>query len=193
MALQISSGGLPTFLRVMARFLALLESSSVTLLGIFWVTLCLLLWASRSRAAAALREEAAGADVRLAREEEAEVEEVEGEAVEVEVALPLEGLVPLFQHLPQRVYLRAGVFVDLLCFSSSTILDMASFSVSCSFSVTYKNNSLLHALQGGVFGLRILQKGAHVKHVVQTNRRQELQDQSFGSERGNKGECKRKF
>ena len=42
MALQISSGVLPTFLRVMARFFALLESRSVTLLGTFWLTFCLL-------------------------------------------------------------------------------------------------------------------------------------------------------
>lgn len=42
MALQISSGVLPTFLSVMARFFALLESSRVTLLGPFWMTFCLL-------------------------------------------------------------------------------------------------------------------------------------------------------
>lgn len=43
MALQISSGVLPTFLSVIAKFFALLESSSVTLLGPFWMTLCLLM------------------------------------------------------------------------------------------------------------------------------------------------------
>lgn len=42
MALQISSGVLPTFLRVMARFFALLESRSITLLGTFWLIFCLL-------------------------------------------------------------------------------------------------------------------------------------------------------
>lgn len=42
MPLQISSGVLPTFLRVMARFLARLESSRDTLLGTFWMDFCLL-------------------------------------------------------------------------------------------------------------------------------------------------------
>lgn len=43
MPLQISSGVFPTFLSVMARFLALLESSRDTLLGPFWITFCLLM------------------------------------------------------------------------------------------------------------------------------------------------------
>jgi len=34
---------------------------------------------------------------------------------------------------------------------------------------------LLHTLQGGVFGLRILQKGAHVKHVIQVGLNLHLQ------------------
>lgn len=41
-ALQISSGVLPTFRSVMARFLALLESNSETLLRTFWIVFCLL-------------------------------------------------------------------------------------------------------------------------------------------------------
>ncbi len=35
----------------------------------------------------------------------------------------------------------SSLFLCISCFSSSTIFDMASFSMSCSFSVIYKNNS----------------------------------------------------
>lgn len=34
----------------------------------------------------------------------------------------------------------SSLFLCISCFSSSTILDMASFSMSCSFSVIYKGS-----------------------------------------------------